>query len=270
MIAHHWQLLLLGLRRSPRRSSCALYLLQLPHRRRDRRRRRLGGHARAPRARCTPLLGPGSLSHRVADRRAGGPRVPARRLGRPPAHRARGGPSLPRAARALARAGTRAADASRSSTRRRRCWRALLSAPVPARRASTGTTRSGRSRGPARRSGSSRPGSRRSPTGSSPLQGRPGEQGQDDALAASGATRATRTTSSSALTWVAYALIAVAAPWGWIACLRPALILYLILFVTGIPPAEEQALRSRGDDYRRYQRETSAFVPWFPKRSSTA
>jgi steroid 5-alpha reductase family enzyme len=72
------------------------------------------------------------------------------------------------------------------------------------------------------------------------------------------------------LTWVAYALIAVAAPWGWIAFLAPALILYLVLFVTGVPPAEESSLRSRGDAYRRYQAETSAFVPWFPRRSSTA
>ena len=44
--------------------------------------------------------------------------------------------------------------------------------------------------------------------------------------------------------------------------------LVLIVFVTGIPPSEEQALRSRGDDYRRYQRETSAFVPLPPRRSS--
>jgi steroid 5-alpha reductase family enzyme len=71
------------------------------------------------------------------------------------------------------------------------------------------------------------------------------------------------------LTWVAYALIAVPAPWGWLAFLAPALILYLVLFVTGLPPAEESSLRSRGEAYRRYQRETSAFVPWFPKRSST-
>lgn len=71
------------------------------------------------------------------------------------------------------------------------------------------------------------------------------------------------------LTWLAYALVAVAAPWGWIAFAAPALILYLILFVTGVPPAEEQALKSRGDDYRRYQRETSVFVPWFPRSSTT-
>ena len=45
--------------------------------------------------------------------------------------------------------------------------------------------------------------------------------------------------------------------------------LFLILRVTGIPPTEEQALRSRGDDYRDYQRTTSAFVPWFPKTRTT-
>lgn len=70
------------------------------------------------------------------------------------------------------------------------------------------------------------------------------------------------------LTWVAYALVALAAPHGWIALLSPLVILFLILKITGIPPAEEQALRSRGEDYRRYQRETSAFVPWFPKRAA--
>ena len=70
------------------------------------------------------------------------------------------------------------------------------------------------------------------------------------------------------LTWLAYGLVAVAAPWGFLGFLSTVLILILVLFVTGVRPAEEQALRSRGDDYRRYQRETSAFVPWFP-RSST-
>lgn len=71
------------------------------------------------------------------------------------------------------------------------------------------------------------------------------------------------------LTWLAYGLVSVAAPWGWIGFVSYVLILFLVLFVTGVKPAEEQALRSRGDDYRRYQRETSVFIPWFP-RSSTA
>ena len=42
--------------------------------------------------------------------------------------------------------------------------------------------------------------------------------------------------------------------------------LYLLFKVTGIPATEAQALRSRGDDYREYQRTTSVFVPWFPRR----
>ncbi len=67
------------------------------------------------------------------------------------------------------------------------------------------------------------------------------------------------------LAWIAYALAASAAPWGWLGFLSPLLIIPLILFVTGIPPAEEASLRSRGDEYRRYQRETSPFIPWFPR-----
>jgi len=69
------------------------------------------------------------------------------------------------------------------------------------------------------------------------------------------------------LTWVAYALIALPAPYGWLGLTAPVLMLLSILFVTGIPPSEAQALRSRGDDYRRYQRETSAFVPRPTRRS---
>ena len=37
--------------------------------------------------------------------------------------------------------------------------------------------------------------------------------------------------------WIGFALVACAAPWGWIAWFAPALILYLILFVTGVPPS---------------------------------
>ena len=68
------------------------------------------------------------------------------------------------------------------------------------------------------------------------------------------------------LTWVAYALIALPSQYGWLAFLPAAAILYLVLFVTGVPPAEESSLRTRGDAYREYQARTSAFVPWVPKR----
>jgi steroid 5-alpha reductase family enzyme len=66
--------------------------------------------------------------------------------------------------------------------------------------------------------------------------------------------------------WVGYAMFALGSPWGWLGLLSPALILYFLLGLTGIPATEAQALRSRGDEYRQYQRTTSAFVPWFPKK----
>ncbi len=68
------------------------------------------------------------------------------------------------------------------------------------------------------------------------------------------------------LIWVAYFVFALASPHGWVALIGPASILYLLLRVTGIPLTEEQALRSKGDAYRRYQQATSAFVPWFPRK----
>src|SRR5262249_21935484 len=68
------------------------------------------------------------------------------------------------------------------------------------------------------------------------------------------------------LIWVGYATFAISSPWGWLGLVSPALILYFLLGVTGIPATEAQALRSRGDEYRRYQQTTSAFVPWFRKK----
>lgn len=62
--------------------------------------------------------------------------------------------------------------------------------------------------------------------------------------------------------WVGLAVFASASPLGWIGALSPACILYLLLRVTGIPMAEEQSLRSKGEAYRRYQQRTRAFVPW--------
>ncbi len=67
------------------------------------------------------------------------------------------------------------------------------------------------------------------------------------------------------LIWVAYALFALNAPWGALGVLSPLLILLFLFRVTGIPETEAQALRSRGEAYRRYQQTTSVFVPWFPK-----
>lgn len=68
------------------------------------------------------------------------------------------------------------------------------------------------------------------------------------------------------LIWIAYALFAFTAPYGWLALAMPALMLHFLINVTGIKPTEAQALSSKGDEYRRYQQSVSAFVPWFPRK----
>lgn len=65
--------------------------------------------------------------------------------------------------------------------------------------------------------------------------------------------------------WFAYVAIAAPAPLGWLTLLGPALMLFFLFKMTGVPPTEARALASRGDDYRDYQRNTSVFIPWFPK-----
>ncbi len=67
------------------------------------------------------------------------------------------------------------------------------------------------------------------------------------------------------LVWVAYFVAAVASPHGGFTLLGPTLMFYFLFKVTGIPATEAQAIKSRGDDYRNYQRTTSSFVPWFHK-----
>lgn len=70
------------------------------------------------------------------------------------------------------------------------------------------------------------------------------------------------------LIWCGIGLVALSAPHGWIGLVSPILMLVSILKVTGIPPTEERALATRGDDYREYQATTSAFIPWFPKKET--
>jgi len=65
--------------------------------------------------------------------------------------------------------------------------------------------------------------------------------------------------------WVGYAVFALGSSWGWLGLISPALMLYF-LGTTGIAATEAQALRTRGIEYRAYQRTTSTFVPWFRKK----
>ncbi|WP_339035697.1 DUF1295 domain-containing protein [Bradyrhizobium symbiodeficiens] len=70
------------------------------------------------------------------------------------------------------------------------------------------------------------------------------------------------------LGWLAYPVIALSPgyPWGWASLAAPAIMYWILVHVTGIPPLEEQMLQSRGDRYRRYQARTNAFFPWLPRR----
>lgn len=66
--------------------------------------------------------------------------------------------------------------------------------------------------------------------------------------------------------WFAYPCLAHGSPLAWLAWSGPLVMYVFLRWVSGIPYTETQALRSRGDDYRAYQRSTSMLIPWFPKR----
>jgi steroid 5-alpha reductase family enzyme len=76
--------------------------------------------------------------------------------------------------------------------------------------------------------------------------------------------------------WLAYPVIAIPIedplsypfyyPWGWASLLAPVFMYWILVHVTGIPPLEEQMLRSRGERYRDYQSRTSMFFPRPPQK----
>lgn len=71
--------------------------------------------------------------------------------------------------------------------------------------------------------------------------------------------------------WLAYPVIGLSAdyPWGLATLLAPAFMYWILAHVTGIPPLEEQMLRSRGERYRDYQLRTSRFFPWPARGAAT-
>ena len=71
--------------------------------------------------------------------------------------------------------------------------------------------------------------------------------------------------------WLAYPVIALSElyPWGWATLLAPAFMYWILVHVTGIPPLEQQMLRSRGERYRDYQSRTSMFFPRPPQKGVT-
>lgn len=67
------------------------------------------------------------------------------------------------------------------------------------------------------------------------------------------------------LHWFAYVLLAIGSPVSWLAWSGPMVMYVFLRWISGIPWTEEQALRTRGEDYVRYQRTTPMLFPWFPK-----
>ena len=71
--------------------------------------------------------------------------------------------------------------------------------------------------------------------------------------------------------WLAYPVIALSLdyplsyPWGFATLLAPLFMFWILRYVTGVPPLEDQMLKSRGDAYRAYQDRTSVFFPLPPK-----
>jgi len=70
-----------------------------------------------------------------------------------------------------------------------------------------------------------------------------------------------------ALMWWGIFLIALAAPGGWWTVISPLTITAVLLKMTGIP-LTERLLVERRPGYGDYIRDTSAFIPWFPKKRS--
>ena len=70
------------------------------------------------------------------------------------------------------------------------------------------------------------------------------------------------------LHWFAYVLLAVGSPIAWLAWSGPVVMYVFLRWISGIPYTEAQALRTRGDEYREYQRTTPMLFPWFPKSAT--
>ena len=71
------------------------------------------------------------------------------------------------------------------------------------------------------------------------------------------------------LHWFTYVALAWGSPLFGLAWTGPVVMYVFLRWVSGIPFTEAQSLRSRGEDYRDYQRTTPMLFPWFPKSSAS-
>jgi steroid 5-alpha reductase family enzyme len=70
------------------------------------------------------------------------------------------------------------------------------------------------------------------------------------------------------LHWFTYVALAAGSRLAWVALSGPLVMYVFLRWVSGIPFTEAQALRTRGEDYRDYQRRTSMLFPWPPRRTA--
>lgn len=69
------------------------------------------------------------------------------------------------------------------------------------------------------------------------------------------------------LIWLSYGIYCLTIPNGGWALLPFLMMSFLIVFVTGVAPAERTAVERKGDRWRAYQKRTSMLIPWPPKEN---
>jgi steroid 5-alpha reductase family enzyme len=69
------------------------------------------------------------------------------------------------------------------------------------------------------------------------------------------------------LHWFSYVALSVGAHSLWICLSGPVLMYVFLRWISGVPYTEAHALRTRGADYRQYQRTTSVLIPWWPRQA---
>jgi steroid 5-alpha reductase family enzyme len=67
------------------------------------------------------------------------------------------------------------------------------------------------------------------------------------------------------IVWIGFYLFTLGSADWYFGIYAPIVMLILLLYVSGIRLTENQALSTKGEAYRSYQRRTNAFFPWFPK-----
>jgi steroid 5-alpha reductase family enzyme len=66
--------------------------------------------------------------------------------------------------------------------------------------------------------------------------------------------------------WLAYTVLSIRLPWGWLTLAPPLLMAWLLMKLSGIPLLEARLVQTRAG-YDEYRRTTSALIPWPPRRT---